>query len=287
MAGKVTFRDGSALETKLGVFQDDTGNAFLMVLDDQPELAAQGIDSITFTRVLNSNYSGLKQFNKDDHRFVCFGPGTLIDTPLGPRRADRLAVGDLVTTLDDGPQPIRWIGKRRMRFGGADTAPPVVVRKAALGPGLPRRDLVLSPDHRLLAMTAPGHILHQPDGVLAPARAFLRQPGIRARRGTRLLTYFSLLLPRHAVILAEGVAIESLYPGPEAFARLDGAGRAAWLRLAAGGRMTGQMPARLLMTIAEARAGLALGQIALPGRAQHPRPWHARHRLAPPLRAAS
>jgi hypothetical protein len=280
LAGIVTFRDGSQIKAELGVFQDDSGHAFLMVLDDQPELVAQAIDSIRFVKVLNSNYSGLQQFNKDDHKFVCFGPGTLIDTPMGPRRADRLAPGDLVTTLDDGPQPIRWIGKRRMRFGSPDSAPPVVIRKDALGPDLPRRDLVLSPDHRILVRTRPGYLLHEPEGALAPAKAFLRQPGIRPRRGTRLLTYFSLLLPRHAVIVAEGIAIESLFPGPEAFARLTGSERAAWMRLAAGGRITGQTPARLMLSTTEARAGLDSGQIALPDTPPVPRPWHARN---PPL----
>ncbi len=277
LAGIITFRDGTKLNSELLVFQDDTGHAFLMVQDNQPELAAQAIDSITFTKELHSNFGVLKQLNSDDHRFICFGPGTLIDTPTGPRRADRLAVGDLVTTLDDGPQPIRWIGKRRMRFSGTDTPPPVVIRKDALGPDLPRRDLVLSPDHRILAHTRPGFLLHETEGVLAPAKAFLRQPGIRPRRGTRLLTYFSLLLPRHAVIIAEGIAIESLFPGPEAFARLTGSERAAWMRLAAGGRITGQTPARMMLTTAEARAGLDTGQIVLPDTPPAPLPWHARH----------
>ncbi|MBL9056263.1 MAG: Hint domain-containing protein, partial [Rhodobacteraceae bacterium] len=41
---------------------------------------------------------------------ICFLRGTRITTPDGPRAIEDLAEGDLVTTLDHGPQPIRWIG---------------------------------------------------------------------------------------------------------------------------------------------------------------------------------
>ena len=37
--------------------------------------------------------------------FPCYGAGTLIDTPDGTRRIERLCAGDLVLTADRGPQP--------------------------------------------------------------------------------------------------------------------------------------------------------------------------------------
>ncbi|WP_305884600.1 Hint domain-containing protein, partial [Limimaricola litoreus] len=46
-------------------------------------------------------------------RVICFTAGTRIATPFGPRRAEDLAVGDLVLTRDHGPQPLRWTGSRR------------------------------------------------------------------------------------------------------------------------------------------------------------------------------
>ena len=39
----------------------------------------------------------------------CYAPGTMIDTPDGPRAVETLQVGDLVMTLDHGPQSIRWV----------------------------------------------------------------------------------------------------------------------------------------------------------------------------------
>ena len=262
--GTVTFADGSTFNSVFGVFQADTGDTFMMVLDSQPELASQAITSVTFNAVVNSDYSGIRQSTKDDHDFVCFGPDTEIETPTGPRRAEAFRPGDHVTTLDHGPQPISWIGKRRLVFAGRDPAQPILVSAGACGPGLPRRDTLLSPDHRVLLRIAPSHLLHDPLGALAPAKALTRARGIRVKAGARAVTYISFLLPMHAVLIANGIAVESLYPGPESWARLDGPDRSAWLALAAGARVTGVPPARLLLSVAEARAGLDAGAMALP-----------------------
>lgn len=262
--GTAEFYDGTTFESDFGVFQATNGDTFLLAFDSQSELASAGIQSITITSVVNSNYSAINQTTKDDNSFVCFAPGTRIDTPFGPRRADRLRVGELVHTLDHGPQLIRWIGKRRLRFAGPHPAQPVVIAAGAMGTNLPQRDLLLSPNHRVLVATRPTHALHDPLGALAPAKALTRQHGVRIARGRHAITYYSLLLPMHAVIIAEGVAVESLYPGPEAWDRLSGRDRSAWLALAARARVTGVPPARLLLSTAEARAGLEAGAMALP-----------------------
>ncbi len=41
----------------------------------------------------------------------CFGPDTRILTDVGEVPVKWLAPGDLVVTRDEGPQPIRWIGR--------------------------------------------------------------------------------------------------------------------------------------------------------------------------------
>ena len=49
---------------------------------------------------------------------ICFTQGTAILTPSGERRIETLRAGDLVVTLDNGPQPVRWIGhKNRSGLG--------------------------------------------------------------------------------------------------------------------------------------------------------------------------
>ena len=265
MTGTVTFYDGSSLRlTDLSVMQDSTGALFLLIRDNQPALAAAGIKSVTFTAVTGSNYVGLIQTNRDDLKFVCFAAGTPIDTPTGPRPVEALTPGALVLTLDHGPQPVLWAGARHLIFDRRDhPGQPVELRAGAFGPGRPSRDLVVSPDHRLL--------LEAPDGgqALAAAKALEGLAGVRRMRGKRAVCYHAILLPMHAVIFAAGVAAESLYPGPQAFGRLDGAERAAWLRLLGReGRLAqliGAPPARPLLGVRAARAALARGALAPPG----------------------
>lgn len=266
--GTVTFHDGTTFTSQFGVIQDDVGNVFLLVLDSQPELVSDGIDSITFTALANSDYTGVGQENADDLDFVCFAPGTKLATPTGEMRADRLRTGDLLTTLDNGPQPILWIGKRRLRFEETgNAARPVRIRKGCFGAGLPTRDTLLSPNHRILVTTRPTSALHDPLGALAPAKALTGTKGIRALPGKREITYFTFLMPRHEVLIANGIASESLYPGRESFAHLGALDRSQWLRLAGrGAKLFGQPPARLMLSVSEARAGLKDRWIALPDR---------------------
>ena len=50
----------------------------------------------------------------------CYAAGTLIDTPDGPQRVEDLRRGDLVTTVDRGALPIRWVNSSEAVLGGAD-----------------------------------------------------------------------------------------------------------------------------------------------------------------------
>lgn len=83
----------------------------------------------------------------------CFTPGTMIRTPEGLRAVETLQVGDLVETFDHGPQPIRWIGSSDVgpfRMALSPGFRPVRICKGAFGNGRPERDLVVSPQHRVL-----------------------------------------------------------------------------------------------------------------------------------------
>ena len=83
----------------------------------------------------------------------CFTPGCLIATPDGLRPVEDLQTGDMVITLDAGAQPIRWTGRVTLGSGQLRANPslcPVRVRAGAFGAGRPNRDMLLSPQHRLL-----------------------------------------------------------------------------------------------------------------------------------------
>lgn len=145
----------------------------------------------------------------------CFAGGTLILTPDGERAVEDLRPGDLVVTMDAGPQPVLWRGDQTLRADDLALRPDL--RPVRLAPGQwGDRPLVVSPQHAVLVGDALVRARH-----LAEAGR-----GARVLAGVRRVTYHHLLLPRHAVIRAAGVWTESLFPGPEALRGMTAAQRA-------------------------------------------------------------
>ncbi|MFX0546040.1 Hint domain-containing protein [Roseovarius sp. S1116L3] len=145
----------------------------------------------------------------------CYAPGTLIDTPDGQRPVEALAVGDMVNTLDHGPQPIRWVrsGSHPLEQVEPD-AKPVLIAAGALGRGLPMQDLIVSPQHRVVVGGG-----GQLDGwfkaeAFAPAKSLTSLPGIRHMKGKTSITWIHFACDRHEVVSANGCLSESLLLGP-------------------------------------------------------------------------
>ena len=209
-------KDWKGVQARLSAAAD--GSAIL-TLDDGSTLLFQGVSP----KELNERHFEITPPP------VCFAAGTVIDTPDGPRLVQALRPGDLVLTLDHGAQPVLWIGRRWTAFGhGAHRHQPMVIAAGAMGAGLPRSALRVSPQHRLLlAGSGQGA---QARGVLAMAKALDGRPGIGQDRACTAADYLQLLLPRHAILFANGLPAESLYPGPVA---LSGLGEAARARIEA------------------------------------------------------
>lgn len=145
----------------------------------------------------------------------CFTPGTLIDTPTGPRRIETLLPGDLVVTRDNGPQTLRWMGKAAVSAADLRARPqlaPVCIPAGALGDGLPRRDLVLSPQHRILFSGWRAEVHFAEAEVLVPALGLVGDLAKRVPSNGQGIDYLHLLFDRHEIIFAEGAAVESLLP---------------------------------------------------------------------------
>jgi len=145
----------------------------------------------------------------------CFTAGTLIDTPRGAVPVETLRAGDLVLSRDQGAVPVLWAGGRSLSRAELDAAPellPVLIRENALGAHGP---LLVSPQHAVLALTPAGERL-----VRARHLAELGDPRFRVAKGKRRVAYHHILLPRHALVRANGLETESLYPGPMALAAL-------------------------------------------------------------------
>ena len=87
-----------------------------------------------------------------------------------------------------------------------------MIRDGALGN---RGDVVVSPNHAVLADVDGVEML-----VRAKHLAELGHPRFRIARGKREVGYHHLLLERHGIVFAQGMASETLYPGPMAVAAL-------------------------------------------------------------------
>ncbi len=131
---------------------------------------------------------------------VCYARGTRLLTAQGERPVEQLRPGDTVTTLSGAEAAIRWVGHRRIdiaRHPQPDFVRPVRIAAHAFADGLPRRDLLVSPEHALFV-----------DGVLIPAHRLLNDRSV-TQDAPACVEYFHVELDRHEVLLAEGLPAES------------------------------------------------------------------------------
>lgn len=173
------------------------------------------------------NVIGTTRFINIENVVPCFTPGTLIATPRGEVPVDSLKVGDRVITRDNGIQEIRWVGQREMSAGDFAIAPhlrPIMVRKGALGNGLPERDMMVSPNHRLLVANDRTALYFDEHEVLVAAKHLVGGDGIRSilSSGT---TYIHFMCDRHEVVLSNGAWTETFQPGDQTLKGMGNAQR--------------------------------------------------------------
>jgi len=137
----------------------------------------------------------------------CFAAGTRIETDRGPRPIEEIEVGDLVQTVDNGLQPVRWHGRRSV--DGMGTFAPIRFAPGALGND---RALFVSPQHRMLVAGWRAELLFGESEVLIAAIHLVDGDRIH-RAPTRSIDYHHLMFDRHEIILAEGIETESFHPG--------------------------------------------------------------------------
>jgi hypothetical protein len=130
----------------------------------------------------------------------CFLRGTLIRTAVGQVPVEHLAPGDRIVVAEGGDVPAIWIGHRRVdatRHPDRSAVWPIRIKAGTFAAGQPFRDLFLSPDHAVFV-----------DGVLVPLKLLVNGASIVQIPRPRV-TYYHVELPEHAVILAEGLPVES------------------------------------------------------------------------------
>jgi hypothetical protein len=130
----------------------------------------------------------------------CFAAGTLLAAPTGPVAVEMVRAGDLLSTAAGGFARVVWVGQRALdcrRHARPADVHPVRVRAGALAPGVPRRDVLLSPDHALLV-----------EGSLIPVRYLINGRSIAQEAASRI-TYCHVEMASHEVLLADGLPCES------------------------------------------------------------------------------
>ena len=136
---------------------------------------------------------------------VSFSRGTRITTVSGAQvPIEKLRVGDVVLTRDDGPQEIRWIGQSTVRAAGEFA--PIRVSAGTLNND---NDLLVSPDHRLFIYQRNDRIGAGRSEVLVKARHLVDGNAVTIQDGG-FVDYFQILFDSHQIIYAEGIAAETL-----------------------------------------------------------------------------
>ena len=161
--------------------------------------------------VENSNTVGSIAFDSTAHAaaaysdnavaVTCFAAGTRIRTARGDSAVEDLREGDHVwSVISEQFEPVQWIGYRAVNCRAhprPEKVWPVVVSAGAFGPGLPVRDLVMSPDHAVYV-----------NAVLIPVKLLANGTTIQ-QVPADTVTYYHVELPAHDVLLAEGLPAKS------------------------------------------------------------------------------
>ncbi|MFT7508675.1 MAG: hypothetical protein ACI9KS_000848 [Sulfitobacter sp.] len=163
----------------------------------------------------------------------CFTPGTYIETARGRVLVEQFRVGDRVKTLDHGLQAIEWIGTRvipQEELAMQANWRPVQIKKGALGAQKPDRDMLVSPQHRMLIDNENAELHFGARQVLALAKALTFLDGVSVA-DVDSITYIHFMFKAHEIVMADGVWTESFQPGDTSLAGLDGAQRAELMAL--------------------------------------------------------
>ncbi|MBQ1203957.1 MAG: Hint domain-containing protein, partial [Loktanella sp.] len=219
----ITYVDGTVVNNvTVVIFQDTLGRTYLApqitANSNQEALEAAPIRSVTLTSLVGNEFLGLAAVRQVGNFLTCYVAGTTIKTPAGGRLIEELQLGDLVDTLDHGPQPIRWIGKSTVK--GTGKLAPVRITAGALGLNQPDRDLLVSRQHRVMLSSKICERMFGMTEMLVPAIKLVGLPGVDVAETGDDVTYYHLMTDAHEVIFAQGVASETLLTGAQALIAL-------------------------------------------------------------------
>ena len=137
----------------------------------------------------------------------CFVRGTKILTDKGERAIEDLQTGDLIVTKDNGLQPIRWIGSRKMPANGKYR--PIQFMAGSVGNS---RDMFLSPLHKVLIKGWKAELLFGQSEALVTAEHLINGDTIFGAPRDEV-EYFHFMFDAHQIVFSDGAETESFYVG--------------------------------------------------------------------------
>jgi hypothetical protein len=193
-------------------------NTNQLSIADYTQLGSGGVDSVIRLAITGSGGVAIPLTTGNPHLVVtslagggylvtdvpCFATGTRILTASGEVPVEDIAQGDVLVTALHGKRStarVIWTGKRAIdiaRHPAPDTVLPVRITAHAFGPGVPKRDLRLSPHHAVFI-----------DGHFFMAVALVNGTTIYQETNTKSVVYHHIELETHSVILAEDLPSES------------------------------------------------------------------------------
>ncbi len=148
--------------------------------------------------------------------FVCFTSGSYILTPSGQRLIEEIKAGDHVITADGTSRVVRWVGRRRLSAADLQQTPkhcPIRISAGSLGPQTPSRDLLLSPQHRVVVSSPAMELHHSHPMMLATAKSLVNGKSITQMPPEGGVEYIHILFDQHELVNVEGLWSESFFPG--------------------------------------------------------------------------
>ena len=265
--GAFIVSDGARFFTIVPILIADGAPPLLMFLGDPPPPNRE-------LSVVYCNEEALRPMVAEVPSVICFTPGTRIRTVEGDVAIEDLGPGDTVLTRDNGPQDVLWQAHRRMSGARLFAMPgqrPIRLRSGALGLDRPNGDLIVSPDHRILVGGPASRDLWNEHEVLVRAADLVGDANILTDNSVTETYYIHLMLPRHEIVWANGLEVETFHPGFMGLDLLENTDRKQLLNVRpdlANDPHAYGAPARRMVTSAEA-AILIDGAPAKPITAQH------------------
>lgn len=214
---------------------------------------------IFYTDNTQTEEAGRLQFKEIENVIPCFTPGTMIATPRGEVPVESLREGDRVITRDNGIQEIRWTGNRtlnRAELAEGQNLKPILIKAGSLGRNLPERDMLVSPQHRVLVTGETPQLYFEESEVLVAAKHLVGKQGVSVM-DTMRTTYIHFMFDRHEVVLSDGAWTESFQPGDQSLGAMGQATRdeiiALFPELATEGGLTDYAAARRSLKAHEAK----------------------------------